>query len=42
MHEIGQVLELPLSRISQLHTKAMLHVRAVLQNLTQDAYAAVS
>jgi RNA polymerase sigma factor FliA len=39
MHEIGQVLELTLSRISQLHTKAILHVRAVLQDLTQGAYA---
>jgi RNA polymerase sigma factor FliA len=41
MHEIGQVLEVTLSRISQIHTKAILHVRAALQNLTQDAYAPV-
>jgi RNA polymerase sigma factor for flagellar operon FliA len=34
MQEIGQVLELTLSRISQLHTKAILHVRATLQHLT--------
>jgi RNA polymerase sigma factor FliA len=33
MHEIGQVLELTLSRISQIHTKAILHLRAALQNL---------
>jgi RNA polymerase sigma factor FliA len=39
MQEIGKVLELTLSRISQIHTKAILHVRAALQNLTQDAYA---
>ncbi len=39
MQEIGQVLELTLSRISQIHTKAMLHLRAALQHLTQDAYA---
>jgi RNA polymerase sigma factor for flagellar operon FliA len=39
MQEIGKVLELTLSRISQLHTQAMLHLRAALQHLTQDAYA---
>jgi RNA polymerase sigma factor for flagellar operon FliA len=39
MHEIGQVLELTLSRISQIHTTAMLHLRAALQHLTHDAYA---
>jgi RNA polymerase sigma factor for flagellar operon FliA len=39
MHEIGQVLELTLSRISQIHTKAMLHLRAALQYLTHDTYA---
>jgi RNA polymerase sigma factor FliA len=41
MHEIGQVLEVTLSRISQIHTKAILHVRAALQHLTHDAYAPV-
>jgi RNA polymerase sigma factor for flagellar operon FliA len=39
MHEIGQVLELTLSRISQIHTKAILHLRAALQTLTHGAYA---
>ena len=39
MQEIGQVLELTLSRISQIHTKAILHLRAAVQNLTQGAYA---
>jgi DNA-directed RNA polymerase specialized sigma subunit len=28
-----------LSRISQIHTKAILHIRAALQTLTHDAYA---
>ena len=41
MQEIGKVLELTLSRISQLHTKAILHLRAVLQSLHQDQYAIV-
>ncbi len=41
MQEIGQVLELTLSRISQLHTKAILHVRAALQHLTPSAYTTV-
>jgi RNA polymerase sigma factor for flagellar operon FliA len=39
MHEIGQVLEVTLSRISQIHTQAILHLRAALQPLTQGAYA---
>ena len=39
MQEIGQVLELTLSRISQIHTKAILHLRAALQTLTHGAYA---
>jgi RNA polymerase sigma factor for flagellar operon FliA len=39
MQEIGTVLELTLSRISQIHTKAILHLRAALQPLTQGAYA---
>jgi RNA polymerase sigma factor FliA len=37
MHEIGQVLELTLSRISQLHTKALLRLRAALHHLTAGA-----
>ena len=41
MQEIGQVLELTLSRISQLHTKAILHLRASLQSLKRDQYATV-
>jgi DNA-directed RNA polymerase specialized sigma subunit len=41
MQEIGKVLELTLSRISQLHTKAILHLRAALQSLQQDQYAIV-
>ena len=39
MQEIGQVLELTESRISQIRTKAILHVRAALQTLTHGAYA---
>jgi RNA polymerase sigma factor for flagellar operon FliA len=39
MREIGQVLEVTESRISQIHTTAMLHLRATLQNLTHDADA---
>jgi RNA polymerase sigma factor FliA len=42
MQEIGQVLELTESRISQIHTKAILHLRAALQNLTPGAYAAAA
>jgi RNA polymerase sigma factor for flagellar operon FliA len=41
MQEIGQVLELTLSRISQLHTKAILHLRAALQSLKQGEYVTV-
>jgi RNA polymerase sigma factor for flagellar operon FliA len=41
MQEIGQVLEVTESRISQIRTKALLHLRATVQNLTQDAYALV-
>ena len=41
MQEIGKVLELTLSRISQLHTKAILHLRAALHSLKQDQYATV-
>jgi RNA polymerase sigma factor FliA len=41
MQEIGKVLELTLSRISQLHTKAILHLRAALQSLQQGRYATV-
>jgi hypothetical protein len=39
MREIGQVLEVTESRISQIHTTAMLHLRATLQNLTHEADA---
>ncbi len=41
MQEIGEVLEVTLSRISQIRTKALLHLRAALQNLTHGAYPAV-
>ena len=41
MREIGAVLEVMESRVSQIRTKAMLHLRAALQNLIQDAYALV-
>ena len=41
MREIGTVLEVTESRISQLHTKALLHLRAALQTLTHGAYATV-
>ena len=39
MREIGQVLEVTESRISQIHTKAILHIRAALQHRTHGAYA---
>jgi RNA polymerase sigma factor for flagellar operon FliA len=39
MREIGQVLAVTESRISQIHTTAMLHLRATLQNLTHDTDA---
>src|SRR5256884_5536636 len=39
MQEIGQALGLTVSRIVQSHTKAILHLRAALQNLTCGAYA---
>jgi RNA polymerase sigma factor for flagellar operon FliA len=42
IREIGQVLEVPESRIVQIWTKAMLHLRAALQHLTHDAYATVA
>jgi len=42
MHEIGTVLEVTESRISQMHTKAILHLRAALQHLTPSAYPAVA
>ena len=41
LREIGAVLEVTESRVSQIRTKAMLHLRAALQNLIQDAYALV-
>jgi RNA polymerase sigma factor for flagellar operon FliA len=39
MQEIGAVLEVTLSRISQIRTKALVHLRAALQNRTHGAYA---
>jgi RNA polymerase sigma factor FliA len=39
MREIGEVLAVTESRISQIHTTAMLRLRATLQNLTHDADA---
>ena len=42
MHEIGTVLEVTESRISQMHTKAILHLRAALQHLPPSAYPAVA
>jgi RNA polymerase sigma factor for flagellar operon FliA len=39
LREIGEVLAVTESRISQIRTKAMLHLRATLQNVTHDAYA---
>jgi RNA polymerase sigma factor for flagellar operon FliA len=33
LKEIGQVLEITESRVSQLHTKAMLRIRAKLTNV---------
>jgi RNA polymerase sigma factor for flagellar operon FliA len=42
MQEIGAVLEVTESRISQIRTKAMFHLRAALQHLIHDAYATVS
>jgi RNA polymerase sigma factor FliA len=41
LREIGEVLAVTESRISQIRTKAMLHLRAALQNLTHDADALV-
>ena len=38
MQEIGEVLDVTLSRISQIRTKAILHLRAALQHLTCGAY----
>ncbi len=42
MQEIGEVLEVTLSRISQIRTKAILHLRAALENQTHGAYPAVA
>jgi RNA polymerase sigma factor FliA len=42
MPEIGQVLELTVSRIAQIHTTALLHIRAALHNLTHSPSAPVS
>ncbi len=41
MQEISKVLKLTASRVSQVHTKAIFHLRAALQSLKQDAYARV-
>jgi RNA polymerase sigma factor for flagellar operon FliA len=41
MQEIGAVLGVTESRISQIRTKAMFHLRAAVQHLTHDAYAPV-
>jgi RNA polymerase sigma factor for flagellar operon FliA len=41
MKEIGQVLALTESRVSQIHTKAILHLRTAVQHLAHDAYATV-
>jgi RNA polymerase sigma factor for flagellar operon FliA len=41
LREIGAVLEVTESRIAQIRTQAMLHLRATLQNVTQDASALV-
>ena len=42
MQEIGEVLDVTLSRISQMHTKAIIHLRAALQHLTHGAYPAMA
>ena len=42
MQEIGTVLDVTESRISQMHTKAIIHLRAALQHLTHGAYPAVA
>jgi RNA polymerase sigma factor for flagellar operon FliA len=42
MREISQVLEVPESRIAQIWTKAMLHLRAALPHLTYDVGATVA
>jgi RNA polymerase sigma factor for flagellar operon FliA len=39
LREIGAVLGVPEARIAQIRTTAILHLRATLQNLTQDADA---
>jgi RNA polymerase sigma factor for flagellar operon FliA len=39
MREIGAVLGVTESRISQIRTTAILHLRATLQNVTQGADA---
>ena len=42
MQEIGTVLDVTESRISQMHTKAIIHLRAALQHLTHGAYPAMA
>jgi DNA-directed RNA polymerase specialized sigma subunit len=39
MQEIGAVLDVTLSRISQIRTKALVQLRAALQHRTHGAYA---
>ena len=42
MQEIGTVLDVTESRISQMHTKAIIHLRAAPQHLTHGAYPAMA
>ncbi len=42
MREIGIVLDVTESRISQMHTKVIFHLRAALQHLTHGAYPAMA
>ena len=42
MREIGIVLDVTESRISQMHTKVLFHLRAALQHLTHGAYPAMA
>jgi len=36
MKEIGKVLDITESRVSQIHTKSILRLRSMLQQLLQD------
>ena len=42
MREIGIILDVTESRISQMHTKVLFHLRAALQHLTHGAYPAMA